>query len=138
MRVLCFGPMCVLYAHGICIGQYHAKNTNQLSPMKMILHEARWCLQGGASGGYGRGSRSQPEPEHSTQPYFPAQPAFSPYGQPQQRAVDPGPPADVATASGGRGRGQRRPAASAWDYPAQPPPAQVVDLTRCEDVTELE
>ena len=113
--------------------------------MKMIVFEA--CrLQGGASGGHGRGSRSQPEPEHSTQPYFPAQPAFSPSGQPQQRTVDPapptaghpGPPADVATASGGRGCGQRRPAASAWDYPAQPPPAQVVDLTQCEDVTELE
>ncbi|BDA49699.1 probable SWI/SNF-related matrix-associated actin-dependent regulator [Coccomyxa sp. Obi] len=87
---------------------------------------------GGASGagGRGRGSRSEPEPEHLTQQYFPAQPPYSPYGQPQQRATGAGPHADVATASAGGGSGQRGPAASAWDYPAQPPPpAQVVDLT---------
>ncbi|CAL8464419.1 g3954 [Coccomyxa elongata] len=94
---------------------------------------------GGVSGAGGRGGRSEPEPDHSTQPYFPAQPPHSPYGQPQQRATGPGPAADVAdTASAGRRSGQRGRAASAWDYPVPPPSAQVVDLTECEDATELE
>lgn len=92
-------------------------------------------------GAGGRGGRSEPEPEpeHPTQSYFPAQPPYSPYGQPQQRATGPGPAADVAeTVSTGRRSGQRGPAASAWDYPVPSPPAQVVDLTQGEDVTELE
>ena len=77
-----------------------------------------------------------PAAEQPTQLYLPAQPAYSPYGQGPQRGT--GPPSGTAAGgpSGVRAWGQHG-QASAWDYPREPPAAEVVDLSG-EECIELE
>ena len=81
----------------------------------------------------GRPSQDAAQP---TQSYPPPQPAYSPYGHGPQRGT--GPPSGTAAGgpSGGPAWGQHG-QASAWDYPREPPAAEVVDLSG-EECIELE